>query len=162
MSERPDETDARAYVETGARHLIDELADLEAIVGAVYAGTQALDEMGVRRVREALDRDVGDMTPGELSTAAEDRLIEMPLAVEATTTWEIVLGTGGPDRRLLFECSPFERIDSHSPTGFSPGGYEVRRILYRYSWDGSAEIELVGSDREVAEAFGRRVVPELA
>jgi hypothetical protein len=39
--------------------------------------------------------------------------------------------------------------------------YEIRRILYRYSWDGSAERVLSGEDYDVAERFARQVVPEL-
>lgn len=88
-------------------------------------------------------------------------MYSLPLAVEATTTFEVVLGCGGPDRRLCFECdgSPSRvQPDPHTPP---PIEYDIRRVLYRYSWDRSAEVELVGEDREVAKAFGRRVVPEL-
>ena len=78
--------------------------------------------------------------------------------MEATTTFEIVLGTGGPDDRLLVECETGgnRRWDDrdHAPC-------EIRRILYRYSWDGSAERELSGGDYDLAEHLARRVVPEL-
>jgi hypothetical protein len=151
-----DATDAQAYVEASARHLIGELRDLEAIVTAVYDGSDVVDEVGVRRVRDALDQDVGHMTPGELSTLAEDRLLEYPLAVETTTTFEVVLGCGGPTRTLCLECDRWPGTEGSRTT------YDVRRVTYPYSWSGSAEVELSGSDREVAESFARRVVPELA
>lgn len=159
MTKEADETDARAYVETSATHLLGELRDLEAIVGAVYEGTDVVEELGVGRVGDALGQDVGDMTPGELSTAAEDRLLGLPLAAERTMTWELVLATGGPDRRLCFECA-VEMI--HPPDGRVVPTYEIARVHYRCSWSGSAEVRLYGTDREVAESFARRVVSELA
>lgn len=97
-----------------------------------------------------------------LAEQAERMLSEYPLAVEATTTFEIVIGTGGPDDRILVEC---DRLTPENCPGYvdSVGSfeYEIRRVLYRYSWSGSAEVELAGEDKEVAEAFARRVVPEL-
>jgi hypothetical protein len=53
-------------------------------------------------------------------------------------------------------------MENMDDDGRHPRSYEIRRILYRYSWSGSAELELVGEDRRVAESFARRVVPELA
>jgi hypothetical protein len=41
------------------------------------------------------------------------------------------------------------------------GGYEVRRVFYRYSWSDPAEVELSGADRQIAERFAARVVSEL-
>lgn len=149
----PDETDACAYVETSARDLIGELRTLELLT----QGGRTLDET---QMLDCVDLE-GPAGEDEIVEAAEDRLFSLPLAVEATTTFEVVLGCGGPDRRLCFECrgEPADwQPDPHTPP---PTIYEVRRVLYRYSWDRSAEIELSGEDREVAEAFGRRVVPEL-
>ena len=91
----------------------------------------------------------------EAQEEAGECLDALPLAVEAVTTYEIVLGTGGPDDRLLVEC------DGYTDARAEGRGHEIRRILYRYSWSGSAEVELVGEDREVAERFARQVVPEL-
>lgn len=114
---------------------------------------------------ELLALDIGYGQPGplerdEIQEQAEERLNEFPLCVEATTTFEVVIGTGGPDDRLLFECSVYDdgRIGE---AGYSPQTYEISRVLYRYSWTGSAERVLSGEDRETAEALARRVVPEL-
>lgn len=96
----------------------------------------------------------------EASSIMEDAdvlLSEFPLCVETTTTFEIVLGTGGPDDRLLIECDG----DGRNDDGEYGGGYTIRRVLYRYSWSGSAEVELSGEDRTTAEEFAHRVVPEL-
>ncbi|MBS1886116.1 MAG: hypothetical protein JSU06_02920 [Actinobacteria bacterium] len=149
----PDETDARAYVTTSGRDLIRELRTLELLTqgGRTLDETQMLDCIDVE----------GPADEDEIVEAAEDRLFSMPLAVEATTTFEVVLGCGGPDRRLCFECDVDSRVIERGENVLQSVGYEVRRVLYRYSWDRSAEIELAGEDREVAEAFGRRVVPEL-
>lgn len=154
MTERPDETDARAYVETSARDCIADLRDLTALSEYEHA-EEARQDIGAERIAglgldpEAFDR-----------YNAEEAIDELPLAVDVTTTWEVVLGTGGPDRRLCFECDTY--IESIDEDGRHPRSYEIRRVLYRYAWDGSAGIELVGADRQVAEAFARRVVPELA
>jgi len=94
----------------------------------------------------------------DVQQEAQDRLHEFPLAVETMTTFEIVLGTGGPDDRILIECRTEK---DRAQDGDTLTTYEIRRVLYRYSWSGSAEVELVGEDREVAEAFAREVVPEL-
>lgn len=152
----PDETDARAYVGTSARDLIGDLRSLVRIADWDNDVTTA-------EIAEALE--VGHEEAGNMGEdarlEADERLIEMPLAVEVTTTFEVVLGCGGPDRRLCFEChgSPSRvQPDPHTPP---PIEYDIRRVLFSYSWDGSAEIELIGEDREVAEEFGRRVVPEL-
>lgn len=150
MSERPDETDARAYVETGARAVIGDLRLLQAVVDGDYDGgsDEMLESLGLEIEDGCIDVD-----------EAIEVLYAMPLAVERTMTFEVILGTGGPDRRLCFECA-VELI--YPPDGRVVPTYEIRRVLYRYSWDGSAEVELVGADRQVAEAFARRVVPELA
>jgi hypothetical protein len=39
--------------------------------------------------------------------------------------------------------------------------YSIRRILYRYTWSGSGEVELIDEDSDTAEAFARQVVSEL-
>lgn len=96
----------------------------------------------------------------EAAEDAQGRLDEYPLCVEATTTFEIVIGTGGPDDRLLIECNVIPP-DPGGVHGHYGPRYEISRVLYRYSWEGSAEIVLTGDDRETAEAFARRVVPEL-
>lgn len=62
---------------------------------------------------------------------AAERLYELPLCVEATTTFEVVLGTGGPDNRLCLECDGCAadwQPDPHTPP---PTVYEVRRVLHR-------------------------------
>jgi hypothetical protein len=147
------EEDARAYVEASARDLIGELRTLELLTqgGRTLDKTQMLDCIDIE----------GPAGEDEIVEAAEDRMFSLPLAVEATTTFEVVLGCGGPDRRLCFECDVDSRVIERGENVLQSVGYEIRRVLYRYSWDRSAEIELDGEDREVAEAFGRRVVPEL-
>lgn len=149
----PDETDARAYVQTSARDLIGELRTLELLTqgGRTLDKTQMLDCIDVE----------GPAGEDEIVEAAADRLLSLPLAVEATTTFEVVLGCGGPDRRLCFECAVDSRIIERGENILQSVGYEIRRVFYVYSWSGSGEIELTGEDRETAEAFGRRVVPEL-
>ena len=152
----PDETDARAYVATSARDLIGDLHSLVRIA-------EWEDDVTTAEIAEALE--VGHEEAGEMGEdarfEADDRLIEMPLAVEATTTFEVVLGCGGPDRRLCFECHGSPSRVQPDPYTPPPIVFEIRRVLYCYSWDRAAEIELTGKDREVAEVFGRRVVPEL-
>jgi hypothetical protein len=115
---------------------------------------------------ELLALDIGYGIAGPLSREtvqeqAEERLINYPLAVEATTVFEVVIGTGGPDDRLIFECD----VSQPHMGGDGPYGevqYEIRRVLYRYSWTGSAKRVLSGEDQETAEKLARRVVPELA
>lgn len=95
MGARVDETDVKACVETSAKDLIRELALLRRI-------SECPEEVSAPTLREAdipTDRD-----PDEIRDAAEERMYELPLAVERTTTFEVVLGVGGPDRRLCFEC----------------------------------------------------------
>jgi hypothetical protein len=94
-------------------------------------------------------------TSEDVTEQADRLMAELPLCVEATTTFEVVLGTGGPDDRLVFECERWPGTEG------SRDSYDIRRVLYRYSWEGSGEVELYGEDREAAEAFARRVVPEL-
>ena len=143
--------DAAREIEGALRDRLDDLAMLENIA----AGN------GSRTERATMDLDTEDAEAARDDAA--ERLDEYPLCVEVTTTFEVVLGTGGPDDRLLFECD-------HQPEGperfdGAPGPrecFEIRRVLYRYSWTGSAERELRGDDRETAEALARRVVPELS
>lgn len=145
----PDQTDARAYVETSARGLIEDLRVLAAL-SEYESSEEARQDIGAERIAGlGLDPDAFDRYN------AEEAIDQLPLAVEATTTFEVVLGTGGPDRRLCFECASHDQGADNRPM------YEIRRVFYRYSWEGSAEVELTGEDRETAEAFGRRVVPEL-
>jgi hypothetical protein len=69
------------------------------------------------------------------------------------------LGIGGSEDRLNFECDT-QRVGGMGNSALV--SYEIRRILYRYPWSGTAEVELSGDDKEIAEAFARQVVPELA
>jgi hypothetical protein len=150
--------DAAAEID---EHMHSRLDDLALLVGTAegkgegWAHPARLEALGIE------DKHAHP----EIGTAeeeAQERLDEYPLAVEATVTFEVVLGTGGPDDRLLFECSGTPspvQPDPHTPP---PTVYEINRVLYRYSWTGSAERVLTGEDRETAEALARRVVPELA
>ena len=152
MSERVDQTDVRAYVGTSARDCVADLRDLT-VLAEYEHGEEARQDIGAERIP------IWGWTPRRSIATTID---ELTLAVEATTTFEVLLNVGGPDRRLCLECdgSPAGwQPDPHTPP---PTVYEVRRVYYRYSWSGSAEVELVGEDREVAETFARRVVPALA
>jgi hypothetical protein len=152
-----DETDAASYAETAMRGRLDDLSELTKAAG--YSGRGVIAVSAAKLEALGFDRE-GD----PLNEQAERLLDEYPLCVEATTTFEIVLGTGGPDDRLLIECGAVghhtvfgagHTVESKKPV------YEIRRVLYRYSWMGSAEVELVGEDRETAEELARHVVPEL-
>lgn len=153
--EPPDQTDAAAYVGIEAA---SRIADIRALVeiGQSGRGSRRDDEL------ESLGVSFDEVGCADVDDAW-DRLHEMPLCVEATTTFEIVLGVGGPDSRLLIECSRVagEGIEGDRLTASGDFDYEIRRVLFRYSWEGTGEIELTGEDREVAESFARRVVPEL-
>lgn len=148
--------DAHGEVDSHMRSRLDELHNLSRLANP---GVD-LDEWSND---ELLAMDIGYGVAGPLSREyiqeqAEERLNEYPLCVEATTTFEVVLGTGGPDDRLIFECS-YEINPTLDDTAHRD--YEIRRVLYRYSWTGSAERVLTGEDRETAEELARRVVPEL-
>lgn len=141
--------DAKAEVEQAMRSRMDDIADLTQV--ATGEGDELdLSEHGV---------DAGE--GWERQEQAQERLRELPLAVEKTVTFEIVLGTGGPDDRIIVECDVIDGRVTGAISGSDQPRYEIRRVLYRYSWTGSAEVELTGDDREVAEAFAREVVAEL-
>jgi len=151
-----DSTDAPNYVATAKRNRVDYIAALLDIVADPIEALAAS-----YRIAEVGGQDDPGWSVDAAQETAEELLREMPLCVDATTTFEIVLGTGGPDSRLLIEC------DASQPHmgGDGPYGdveYEIRRILYRYSWNGSGELELTGSDYRAAESFAERVIPELA
>lgn len=150
--------DAHAEIDGNLRSRLDELHNLQRLANP---GVD-LDEWSND---ELLALDIGYGQPGplereEIQEQAEERLNEYPLAVETTTVFEVVIGTGGPDDRLIFECSTYPRAGQAE--GDRPYViYEIDRVLYRYSWTGSAERVLSGEDRETAEELARRVVPEL-
>lgn len=140
------ETDAASYVGEAMRHRLDIIGSLQQIAGGDADSPEQVEALGLDEFA----------APQALYEEADDRLCEMPLAVESTRLFEVVLGTGGPDDRLIFECDLIDPALSQQDPA-----YELRRVLYRYSWDGSAEVELTGEDRLVAVEFARRVVPEL-
>jgi hypothetical protein len=154
MGERVDVTDAVAYVGEAMRGRLEDLRLLQRLGDG--AGKDLLRE-GCGDQVEGLGVELEGGEP--LEDQANALLDEYPLCVEATTTFEIVLGIGGPDDRLLVECDGGRE---ESEVGAAPSGYEIRRILYRYSWSGSAERVLSGENLDTAERFARQVVPELA
>jgi hypothetical protein len=136
-----DPTDAKAYVETSARDAIADIFRLQQVADGTHELTTA--EL------EAIDLPVD--TDGCVDTdEALERLYGLPLAVERKTIFEIVLGTNGPHRELRIHCGNYDEE------------WEIERVTYLYGWSGVAEVELTGDDKETAEAFARRVVPELA
>lgn len=147
--------DAHAEVENAMRSRLDDLAALQRIARGEDIDEFSNDETLALGLAYGIP---GPIPDSQLEEEAGERLDELPLAVERTVRFEIVLGTGGPDDRLVFEC---ERVDGNGPEPEAPATYEIRRVFYRYSWTGSAEVELTGEDRVVAEEFARRVVPEL-
>jgi hypothetical protein len=150
-------TDAPAYAPIAARALIGDLR----IIAAVDATDDLSRVGGVSNERlESLGFDL-DPDCEALEDQAGELMDSIALAVEATTTFEVVLGCGGPDVRLCFECVAEESAVQPDPHTRPPLSYEIRHVLYVYTWEGRGEVELYGDDREVAEAFGRRVVPEL-
>lgn len=147
-----DQTDAAAYVEEAMRGRLDDLRVL----------TRAAEGHGRDYSNEALEAAGLEFDTLDMAEDATERLYEYHLAVETTATFEVVLGCGGPDGRLCFEGDVVDsRVLDRGENVVQSVGYEVRRVVYRYSWSGSAERELRGEDREAAEALARYVVPEL-
>jgi hypothetical protein len=144
----------RAEAETAMHARLDAIRDLVKLA----AGDEGHEVTDDRAGELGLDPD-GD-GPAMFREDAEERLREYLLSIETTTTFEVVLGTGGPDDRLIFECSVCGRAEQRPGEG-SCTLYEIDQVLY-YSRIVSAERVLSGDDLAVAEAFGRRVVPELA
>lgn len=147
-------TDAAAYIETAMRGRLDDLAALQQIARGDHIGEYSNDKILALGLAYGIP---GPIPDSQLEDEAGERLDEYPICVEEIQTFEIVLDIGGPDELLLIECDLAPDRESHPRDR-----YEIRRVLYRYSWEGSAEVELAGEDRETAEAFARRVVPELA
>jgi hypothetical protein len=154
MTRTVDQTNAREYVGEAMRGQLDDLAALQQL---------ATDRTYPSHLGVALESLGVEFEGGEpLEDQAERLLDEYPLCVERTVSFEIVLGTGGPDSRLIVECDVDEsRVVERGDLVLKAEGYEIRRVLFRYSWEGSGEVELYGDDKAVAEAFARRVVPEL-
>ncbi len=144
MRERVDLTDAVAYVGEAMRGRLETLKLLQAVIDDDGRNIAEPDAVAAELGIDPADVD-GD--GADLLEVAETALYELPLCVEATTTFEIVLGTGGPDDRLLIEC---ETVENPMRDERDHADYEIRRILYRYSWSGSAERVLSGEDYEVA------------
>lgn len=151
----PDKTNAADYVETAMRGRLDDLALLIATAsGGVKPTPERAAELGLADMT-----DEGDWAARE--DEARERLYEYPLCVQTRTAFEVVLGTGGPDDRLIVECNSYEKEPGEQGWG-SGLFYEILSILYRYTWSGSGEVVLSGEDFDTAEAFAREVVPELA
>ncbi|HTT94595.1 MAG TPA: hypothetical protein VMF55_07975 [Solirubrobacterales bacterium] len=85
-------------METSARDCIADLRDLTAL-GEYEHAEEARQDIGAGRIADlGLDPEAFDRYN------AEEAIDELPLAVERTTTFEVILGVGGPDRRLCLEC----------------------------------------------------------
>jgi DNA processing protein len=152
-----DETDASEYVDIAMQERLKTLKTLHMVIENEGRNVAEPDIVAAELGIDPNDLD-GDGR--DLVEVAETALYEQPLYVETTTIYEIVFGTGGPDDRLIVECNVIPP-DPGGVHGSHVATNKFRRIVYRYSWSGSAEVELIGEDRDTAEAFARQVVPEL-
>jgi hypothetical protein len=152
-----DATDAAAYIGEAKR---GRLNDLDALRQVIDGEGDLVDEAVMLGLGIGAEYDDHELQQEPSADDAECVLDTYALAVESALVVEVVLGTGGPDDRLVFECSLIR--GSRPDTAGAAGEVAIRRVLYRYTWAGSAEVELVGEDRRIAEEYGRRVVPELA
>lgn len=122
------------------------LDDLAVLIGTAegkgegWADPDKLEALGIKD-KHATEDD------GQAAEEASDRLDEYHACVDTKATFEIVISGGGPSDAFLIQCNVFG------------GKYEIRSVLYRHSY---GMRELIGEDRETAEAFARRVVPELS
>lgn len=97
----PDKTNAADYVGTAMRGRLDDLALLLATAnGGAKPTPERAAELGLTDMT-----DEGDWAARE--DEARERLNEYPLGVETRTAFEVVLGTGGPDDRLIVECEAY-------------------------------------------------------
>lgn len=156
--------DAAAEVDDKLRGRLDDLILLTGLSRGEGVDELSNDEMLGLGIAYGQPGPIDDR---QIEEEAAERLDEYPLCVESTRTFEIVLGTGGPDDRLVFECDlseylrPARAVPVPGEQSAPEIEYEIRRVLYRYSWTGSAERVLSGQDQEAAEELARRVVPEL-
>lgn len=115
--------------------------------------SRVLTEGSTRDVSNEESEAVGLEFDGrDMAEDAAERLYEYPLRVEATTTFEVVLGAGGPGDRLCLECDgcPADwQPDLHTPPPTVYGPLRPLPLLLV----GRAGLRLRGEDREVAEAF---------
>jgi hypothetical protein len=155
MSTQHEVGDAAAEIDSNLRDRLDTLIALTNL--AKGEGTEELNNDEMLRLGIAYGQP-GPIEPQQIEEEAAERLDEYGLGVQQTVTFEIVLGTGGPDDRLLFECWPEE---PPNPNYIGEPDYEIHRVLYRYSWTGTADRVLAGQDRDAAIEYARRVVPEL-
>lgn len=144
--------EADKEIDAELRSRLDDLAVIRRTRDAGQAPDDVTDEQ-----LEALGFQIED--GADVVEQADELLTEYPLCVERTMVFEVVIGTGGPDDRLIFECSAGYEREADDPSQRTT--WEIDRVLYRYSWTGSAERVLSGEDRETAEELARRVVPEL-
>lgn len=147
-------TNAASYVGEAMRGRLDDLEALQRIARGEDLNEFNNDETLALGLAYGQP---GPISDPQLEEEAGERLDEFPLAVQRTVQFEIVLSMGGPDDRIVVECERWEPSDR-----MPNGSYEICGVYYRYTWSESAEVELTDKDREVAEEFARRVVPELA
>jgi len=152
-----DATDAAGFIGEAKRGRLD---DLDALRQVIDGDADLVDEAVMLGLGIGAEYDDHELQREPTADDAECALDTYALAVESALVFEVVLGTGGPDDRLVFECSLIR--GSRLDTSGAAGAVTIRRVLYRYTWAGSAEVELTGEDRRIAEEYGRRVVPELA
>jgi len=143
-----DETNAAEYVSTAMRGRLDDLAALHSVIDGE---ADQVDEATMIGLDIGAEYDDHELRTEPYGDQAQDALDTYALCTESTVLYEVVFGTGGPDDRLIVEC---DCDDEGRPAG-------IRRILYRYSWSGSAERVLSGEDFDTAERYARSVLPAL-
>lgn len=155
-----DPTDPADAAAPGMRGRLD---DLQALFLVIDGDADQADEQTLTGLEIGAEYDDHELTTEPTADDAEQALYGMPLEVSRTTTFEIVFGTGGPDDRLLIEC---DSVSNASGLGYGERvTYEIRRILYRFSWAGKSADVVIPSgseDYSTAERYALQVVPELA
>lgn len=137
-----DETNAAEHINASLRN---RLAYLDTLHLVVDGDADQADETTLGELDIGAEYDDHELQSEPSEEDAQEALNSFALGVETTTLHEIVLGTGGPDDRLIVE------VDQGV----------VRRIRYRYSWSGSAERTLSGGDYRTALRFACHLIPEL-
>jgi hypothetical protein len=141
----------------------------EALLGKAMLTLRVLTLAAAEDFRRDFDLELSDLgveskEAAGAATEAEERLEGLAARIEATTTFEVLLADLGgeeADCRLCFECQGAPSPIQPDPHTRPPTEYQIRRVLFRWSREVSIDLGLTPEETEIAERFGRRVVPEL-